>query len=197
MKTQKNTLSNPLSYLLLMFILLSFLACNSQDKKTEKTDSAITKTELEPPSVDIHTATFLGNTKALKQHIEAGTDLNVKDQYGSTPLIIATTFGKTDMAKTLINAGADLHITNNEGATPLHIASFFCRTDIVKALLEKGADKTLKNNYGSTPLQSVSGAFNDAKPIYDQLSKDLGPLGLKFDYKHLETERPIIAELLK
>ena len=197
MKTQKKMLYKSLSSLLLIFIFLSFVACNSQEKKTDKTDSTITKTEVEPPSVDIHTATFLGNTKALKQHIEAGSDLNVKDQYGSTPLVIATTFGKTDIAKTLIDAGADLHITNNDGSTPLHVASFFCRTDIVKALLEKGADKTLKNNYGSTPLQSVSGAFSDAKPIYDQLSKDLGPLGLKFDYKHLESARPIIAELLK
>ena len=197
MKIEKNILSNLLSSLLLIFIFLSFLTCNNQAKKAEKTDSVIKKTEVEPPSVDIHTATFLGNTKALKQHIDAGSDLNVKDQYGSTPLIIATTFGKTDIAKTLINAGADLHITNNDGSTPLHIASFFCRTDIVKALLEKGADKTLKNNFGSTPLQSVSGAFSDAKPIYDQLSKDLGPLGLKFDYNHLETARPIIAELLR
>lgn len=197
MKTQKNILSNSLSALILIFIFLSFIACNSQEKKTKNTDSEIAKTEVEPPSVDIHTATFLGNTKALKQHIDAGSDLNVKDQYGSTPLIIAITFGKTEIAKSLINAGADINITNNDGSTPLHIASFFCRIDIVKALLDKGADKTLKNNYGSTPLQSVSGAFSDAKPIYDQLSKDLGPLGLKFDYKHLETARPIIAELLK
>jgi len=197
MKTQNNILSNSVSLLLLIFIFSAFTTCNSQHKKTDKTDSAITKTEVETPSVNIHTASFFGNSKALKQHIDAGSDLNVKDQYGSTPLIIATTFGKTDIAKTLIHAGADLHITNNEGSTPLHVASFFCRTDIVKALLEKGADKTLKNNYGSTPLETVSGAFSDAKPIYDQLSKDLGPLGLKFDYKHLETARPIIAELLK
>jgi len=197
MKTQKNILSNSLSSLLLIFIFLFFVACNKQDKKAEKTDSETTKTEVEPPSIDIHTAAFLGNTKALKQHIDVGSDLNVKDQFGSTPLIIATTFGKTDIAKTLIKVGADLHITNNDGSTPLHIASFFCRTDIVKALLVNGADKTLKNNYGSTPLQSVSGAFSDVKSIYDQLSKDLGPLGLKFDYKHLEKARPIIAELLK
>lgn len=197
MRTQKNFLINSLSTLILTLIFLSFVSCNSQEKKAEKTDSTISKTKVEAPSVDIHTATFLGNVKALKQHIDADSDLNVKDQYGSTPLIIATTFGKSEIAKTLINVGADLHITNNDGSTPLHIASFFCRTDIVKALLEKGADKTLKNNYGSTPLQSVSGPFSDAKPIYDQLSKDLGPLGLKFDYKHLETARPIIAKLLK
>ena len=197
MKKQKNIFSKSLSSLLLIFIFLSFVACISQNKEADKKDSTIVKTEVEAPSVDIHTATFLGNLEALKQHIEAGSDLNVKDQYGSTPLAIATTFGKTEIANTLIDAGVDLHITNNDGSTPLHIASFFCRTDIVKALLKKGADKTLKNNYGSTPLQSVTGAFSDAKPIYDQLSKDLGPLGLKFDYKHLETARPIIAELLK
>ena len=98
MKIEKNILSNLLSSLLLIFIFLSFLTCNNQAKKAEKTDSVIKKTEVEPPSVDIHTATFLGNTKALKQHIDAGSDLNVKDQYGSTPLIIATTFGKTDIA---------------------------------------------------------------------------------------------------
>ena len=125
MKKQINILFNSLSLLLLIFIFLSIVACNSQEKKAEKTDSTITKTKVEAPSVDIHAATFLGNTKALKQHIDAGTDINVKDQYGSTPLIIAITFGKTDMAKTLINAGADLHITNNDGSTPLHVASFF------------------------------------------------------------------------
>ena len=133
----------------------------------------------------------------VKQHITAGTDLNVKDQYGSTPLIIASTFGKTDIAKELIDGGADLNIKNNDGSTPLHIAAFFCRTEIVKALLDKGADKSLLNNYGSTAIASVSSEFKDVKPIYDQMSKDLGPLGLKLDYKHLEATRPVIAELLK
>ncbi len=133
----------------------------------------------------------------MNQHIKAGTNLDIKDQYGSTPLIIATTFGKTEVAKALISGKADLHITNNDGSTPLHVASFFCRTEIVKVLLEKGANKELKNNYGSTPLMSIASSFSEVKPIYDQLSKDLGPLGLKFDYKQLELTRPIIAELLK
>ena len=47
MKTQKNILFNSLSTLLLIFIFLSFVACNSQEKKAEKTDSTITKTEID------------------------------------------------------------------------------------------------------------------------------------------------------
>ncbi len=112
-------------------------------------------------------------------------------------MIIATLFGKTDVAISLIEAGVDLHITGNDGSTPLHTAAFFCRTEIVMALLANGADKTLKNNYGSTALASVSTSFNDVKGIYDQFSKNLGPLGFKLDYKHLELTRPKIAKMLQ
>lgn len=153
--------------------------------------------QVEAPNVDIHTATFFANYKAVEQHIKAGTDINKKDQFGSTPLHVALTFGRTDIAMALIDVDADLTVKNPQGSTPLHIASFFCRTEIVKALLEKGADKNVQDDFGSTPFQSVAGPFNDVKPIYDQMTKDLGALGLKLDYKRLEETRPIIAELLQ
>ena len=31
----------------------------------------------------------------------------------------------------------------------------------------------------------------------ERLGRDLGPLGLKLDYKHLEETRPVIAEMLR
>jgi CubicO group peptidase (beta-lactamase class C family) len=149
------------------------------------------------PDVSLHVAALQGNIDAVRQHIEAGSDLNAKDAYGSSPLIIATTFGKTEVARALIEAGADMKISNNEGSTPLHIAALFCRTEIVKALLDKGANKYLRNNSGSTAFDIVAAPFDDDKWIYDQLGAALGPLGLKLDYEQIKVTRPKIAEMLR
>ena len=148
------------------------------------------------PSVTIHEAAFMGNLKAIEQHIAAKTDLNVKDEYGSSPLGIAATFGKTEVARALIKGGADVNVRSSDGSTPLHTAAFFCRTEIVEALLAAGADTSLRNNYGSTARESVSAPFDDVKMIYDQISKELGPLGLKLDYMQLRNTRPVIVEML-
>lgn len=174
--------------------LLSLSACSGEQEK-QNNHSALSGTQT--PATDIHTATFMGDLSAVRQHIEAGTDLDKKDAYGSTPLMIASTFGRTEIAELLIKGGADLNITNNDGSTALHSAAFLCRTEIVRMLLEAGADKTIRNNFGSTALESVSGPFQDVRPVYDQFSKNLGPLGLKLDYDQLEETRPVIAGMLR
>ena len=150
-----------------------------------------------PPGVSPHMAALQGDIDAIRQHIQAGSDLNEKDMFGSTPLIVAVTFGKTEVARALIEAGADMNIRNNDGSTPLHIAAFFCRTEIVKALLDKGANKYLRNNFGSTALDIVATPFDDDKGIYDSLGQALGPLGLELDYEQIKMTRPRIAEMLR
>ena len=153
---------------------------------------------VKAPGMDIHTATLLGDLDVIKQHIAAGTNLDEKEPtLGSSPLISAAVFGRTEVARALIEAGADVNLQNNEGSTALHSAAFLCRLEIVEMLLENGADKELLNNYGSTALQSILPPFEDVKFIYDQFSKDLGPLGFKLDYAYVEATRPKIAEILK
>ena len=179
--------------------LLSFSSCGNEKGKTDEGINQASDSEevIKPPAMDIHSAAFMGDLDAVKQHVNAGSDLNQKDAYGSTPLTIAVTFGKTEVAIALIEGGADLNGINNDGSTPLHTAAFFCRIEIVEALLAKSADKSIKNNFGSTAYESVAGPFEPVKGIYDQISKELGPLGLKLDYDYLETTRPKIAALLK
>lgn len=152
--------------------------------------------KAEAPQVSIHEAAFFGNVNAIKAHIAAKSDLNVKDAYGSSPLSIAALFGKPEIAKLLINGGADLNVRSADGSTPLHTAAFFGRIEIVKMLLEKGADTSAKNNYGSTARESVSSDFEVVKAVYDQMSRDLGPMGLKLDYDQLKEARPQIAQLI-
>lgn len=197
MKRNAKNLRKSITMLLWVSMFLILFSCQGQEKKLNKTKEDDPATQVQTPDLDIHAASFLGNLEAVNQHIDAGSDLNKKDQYGSTPLNIAATFNKTEVAIALINAGADLNMKNADGSTPLHISAFFCRIEIVEALLEKGADKTIRNAYGSTPLESVLSPFTEVKAIYDQISKDLGPLGLKFDYDYLENTRPIIAQLLE
>ncbi len=124
MKTLK---INSLSVLMnLVFIAIMLPACSQSSKNTNKNSG------VEKPAMDIQTAIMTDNLEIVKQHIEVGTDINIKDQMsGSTPLISAVAFGKTDIAKVLIDAKADLTIKNNDGATALHTAAFFCRVDIV------------------------------------------------------------------
>jgi hypothetical protein len=155
------------------------------------------KQENSTPRVSLHAAALQGSIEAIQQHIQAGSDLNEKDVYGSTPLIISVTFGKTNVALALIEAGADMTISNNEGSNPLHIAAFFCRTEIVEALLEKGADINARNNAGKTALETVAGPFDDVKGIYDSIEKGLGPLGLELNYDRIKMTRPKIAEMLQ
>ena len=173
---------------MLIVTLLAVTGCPKQENSDK---------EKRPPRVSLHIAAFQGNIDAIRQHINASSELNKKDAYGSSPLIVAVTFGKTEIARALIEAGADLEITNNEGATPLHIAAVFCHTEIVKALLDKGADKTLRNKAGRTALETVMGPFEDVKGIYDRIGKGLKPLGLELDYERIKRTRPEIAEMLR
>lgn len=199
MKTLLKRNSHILLLMLWIISVVNLSACNERSETGQKryVPASTSKDKIQPPETDLFTAALFGDLKNIEQHIAAGTDLNTKDSYGSTPLIIAATFGKSKVAKTLIEAGANVNLKNNDGATALHSAAFLCHVDIVKALLDNGADKTVKNNFGSTALESVSGPFEEVKPIYDQFGRDLGPLGLKLDYDHITSTRPVIAEILK
>jgi len=177
-----------------MLLVTLFAIVGCEKKKTPEAKEA---SPLKPPSINLHLAALQGNVNAIQQHIAVGSDINVKDAYGSCPLAVAATFGKTEAAKTLIDAGADLEVTNNDGSTPLHIAAFLCRTEIVNVLLEKGANISAVNQAGSTAYQSVIGPFEDVKVVYDTIGNALKPFGLRLDYERIKMTRPKIAEMLK
>ncbi|MFK7921245.1 MAG: ankyrin repeat domain-containing protein [Bacteroidia bacterium] len=173
--------------------ILSFAACGPSDSPETNQTSSTPKS----PKRSIQEAAFLGDLSLMQAHIAAGSDLNQKDDFGSTPLIIATTFGKTAIAKQLIDAGADLNATGGDGGTALHGAAFYCRTEIVQDLILKGADLNIRNQFGATALESVEAPFESVKMVYDQISKDLGPLGFKLDYDYLKETRPKVAEMIR
>jgi len=190
MKTIQTTTLGIVTALLLMIVGLP--ACS----ETTNADHQLSAPET--PEIDIHAAVLQGDLNAVKQHIEAGSDINVKEPMGgSTPLITAITFNNNEIVKALIEGGADLHIQNNDGSTALHTAAFFCRKKMVQMLLNAKADKTIKNNYSATPLDVVSAPFEGMKPAYQMIQAQLGPLGVVIDMEYLEKTRPVIAAMLQ
>ena len=64
-----------------------------------------------------------GNIEAVKQHLDAGTDVNAKDSFDGTPLLRAASWGYTEVAALLIAEGADVNAKDSlTGETPLDAA---------------------------------------------------------------------------
>ena len=54
--------------------------------------------------------------------IQAGADVNAREDCGYTPLHCACASGDSAMVKLLIENGADVNAVNHDGQTPLHFA---------------------------------------------------------------------------
>jgi ankyrin repeat protein len=197
MKTLKIT-SIRITIQTLLLTLLLANSCAESGKKTTSNNTAETTKNVIKPSIDIHAAVLTGNLDVVKQHIEAGTDINQKEPMsGSTPLMSAATFNKTEIAKVLINAKADLSLKNNDGGTALHTAAFFGRIEIVQLLIDAKADKTIRNNFGATPREIVMVEYAQMKPIYEMLTQQLKPMGFSLDLDELQKARPVVAMMLQ
>ncbi len=157
---------------------------------------ALTSLSAAAPDIDIWKATASGNIEAIKQHLKAGTDVDVKDTPGgSTPLLVAAAFGQVEAVKFLIEKGANVKAKSNDGGTALHGAAFFCRTEIVKLLMEKGAVVGAKNIRGETPLISVAGEWSEElEGVYRWIAE---LLGMQVDLERIKATRPKIAALLQ
>ena len=123
------------------------------------------------PDSSIHLAARTGNIEAVKQHLAAGTDVNVKDTNRWTPLHYAAWKGHKKIVVTLIAKGADVNAKNRYG-TPLHLPAGSGHKDIAKLLIANGADVNVKDVGGDTPLDW---AINRNHPeIADLLRKSGG-----------------------
>ncbi|MGB6121019.1 MAG: ankyrin repeat domain-containing protein [Bacteroidota bacterium] len=139
----------------LALMLFALVGCGNRDESPRQ--PAESQTIGSAPKVDLHSAVVTDDLEAIRQHIEAGSDINVLEpSRASTPLITAAFLGKTEAAKILIDAGADLNYQNVDGSTALHTAAAFGKTEVAKILIDAGTDLNLQNNEGSTALHTAA-----------------------------------------
>jgi uncharacterized protein len=104
--------------------------------------------------------------EALKRHyveivdalLQAGADVNVRDEAGFTPLHDAALAGNAGAVRLLLDHGANINIGDKDsGATALYMAATMGREDVVNLLLEKGADPKI----GPSPVKAAqAGGFD-------------------------------------
>ncbi|XP_076971452.1 ankyrin repeat and EF-hand domain-containing protein 1 isoform X1 [Tamandua tetradactyla] len=101
---------------------------------------------------NINFITKAGDLASLKKAFEAGTPVDMKDNYYKTPLMTACASGNIDMVKFLLEKGADINATDNFLWTPLHFACHTGQQDIVELLVNSGAIVDAVSINNSTPL---------------------------------------------
>ncbi len=89
---------------------------------------------------------------AITQLIADGADVNQRDLYLRTPLILAALAKRADIVEKLIAAGVDVNAQDRDGNTALIIAVQRDDQKMVRLLLAHGAQQDLCTTYGHTPL---------------------------------------------
>src|SRR5579871_1113009 len=120
------------------------------------------------------TVTCVENFSLLKTLVEKGADVNARDEYDDTPLLLAARWDHRASMRLLIQHGADVRSKNQQGYTALDWAAINGNIEGVQELLLKGAEVNLRDSQGNTVLdhnksgyerqrQGLAGAFLAAK----------------------------------
>lgn len=104
----------------------------------------------------VHCALFKNNIEAIKLFINAGANINSRDDHGNTPLIYAVKKENIEIVKYLIASGANVNIENNLKETPIFYALQPSRTEILKLLIKAKANLNHQNEDGFTPLHKAT-----------------------------------------
>lgn len=126
------------------------------------------------PDMSLLDAVKMGDIEVVRQHIDAGTDLNRTfvveggNWYGATPLHLAVAYDQENIVGLILDNGADINIRANnlDGASPLAWAAFLGKIDMTKILLDQGADVDALDNHGNNAIESL-----EASPFVDETTK--------------------------
>ena len=99
---------------------------------------------------------FVSDSECLEELMEGGADVNIKNDYQHTPLVLAIKKGNVDIVKLMIDAGADVNaVCECHGNGALLLAVIGGHVHCLRELIAAGVDVNTKNKKGKTCLMFV------------------------------------------
>ena len=103
-------------------------------------------------STPLHKASATGDAVRVAELIGQRAAIDVKDEQGQTPLLLAIAGNHLEAARALIEAGADINAVASNKDTPWMLAGALGRADMLRLMIPKRPDFTLRNRYGGNAL---------------------------------------------
>ena len=113
-------------------------------------------------------------TRVIETLLEAGADLTLTSDDGTTPLMVAAGMGRCtfnpnikrgarstsaeEAVTVLLDAGADINAVNEGDFTALHGAAFRGLNEVIKILVDRGAKINARDYRGRTPYRIAEGS---------------------------------------
>jgi len=85
-----------------------------------------------------------GNVQLVRDLLGRGTDVNARDRYGQTALMLAAHAGYREIVEILIAHGAEMDITAKYGLSALMLAVVAGHAEVARLLAQAGADRSLR-----------------------------------------------------
>ncbi len=103
-----------------------------------------------------------GDVAEVVRLLQAGADVNARDEEGATLLMQAAYAGNLEMVRVLIKAGADVNAKDERGWSAISRAVYNAEqkrgfAEVVQALIDSGADIEAAISYGVRPLMLAAG----------------------------------------
>ncbi|CAF1008766.1 unnamed protein product [Rotaria sp. Silwood1] len=154
-------------------------------------------------------ATLKDRVDVVKVLIEKGAQVNVKNRYGVSPLLLCAESGNRELVQALVKAGADVNITPQgelaeenflAGQTPLFGAAKKGHVEICEYLIENGANVNAITMTGATPLYTATEEGHlDVVILLIRYGADVNqsPKGQVARDLHIENQTPLLIACMR
>lgn len=113
-----------------------------------KTDPSIDLDAVDPnmDRTPLHYASNRGHTSIVKNLLDAGVDINRRDQYGRSPIQLAAMYGRVATARAILAHRANFNVVDRWGKSSLDSAQDGGHYKIAVLLLQNGATPSPNDN---------------------------------------------------